>query len=45
MYESQVCLGGGIIESGERMREDDARAAGCPPGSLSATDEGGGMRK
>jgi len=44
IYESQVCLGGGIIESGERMRNDDARAAGCPPGSIDPRDEGGGMR-
>ena len=45
IYESQVCLGGGIIESGERMRNDDSRALGCPPGTLSAKDEGGGMRE
>jgi hypothetical protein len=45
VYESQVCLGGGIIESGERLRDDDPQAAGCPPGSLSATDEGGGLRE
>jgi tRNA-specific 2-thiouridylase len=44
IYESQVCLGGGIIESGERMRNDDSRAMECPPGTLSAPDENGGMR-
>jgi len=44
IYESQVCLGGGIIESGERMRNDDSRAMECPPGTLSAPDENGGIR-
>ena len=44
IYESQACLGGGIIESGERMRNDDSRAMECPPGTLSAPDDGGGMR-
>jgi len=44
IYESQACLGGGIIESGERMRNDDSRAMECPPGTLSAPDEGGRMR-
>jgi tRNA-specific 2-thiouridylase len=40
LYESQVCLGGGIIESGERMREDLAVSAECPPGAVDARDEG-----
>ena len=44
IYESQACLGGGIIESGERMRNDDSRAMECPPGTLGAPDEGEGMR-
>jgi tRNA-specific 2-thiouridylase len=39
MYESQVCLGGGIIESGERLRDDDTHAAGCPPGAIGAQEE------
>jgi tRNA-specific 2-thiouridylase len=34
LYESQVCLGGGIIESGERMRDDLAASAECPPGAV-----------
>ena len=40
LYESQVCLGGGIIESGERMREDLAVSAECPPGAVDARDPG-----
>jgi tRNA-specific 2-thiouridylase len=40
LYESQVCLGGGIIESGERMRENLAVSAECPPGAVDARDEG-----
>ena len=35
IYESQVCLGGGIIESSERVRgsagSDDVR---CPPDTM-----------
>ena len=32
VYESQVCLGGGIIESGERVSTDYRAAKGaCPP--------------
>ncbi|MGH8620799.1 MAG: tRNA 2-thiouridine(34) synthase MnmA [Burkholderiales bacterium] len=34
LYESQVCLGGGIIESGERTREDRDLAQECPPGAV-----------
>jgi tRNA-specific 2-thiouridylase len=40
LYESQACLGGGIIESGERMREDLAASAECPPGAVDARDQG-----
>ena len=36
LYESQVCLGGGIIESGERMREDHSTSVECPPGTVDA---------
>ena len=36
LYESQVCLGGGIIESGERMRDYAATAEECPPGAVDA---------
>jgi tRNA-specific 2-thiouridylase len=39
VYESRVCLGGGIIESAERTRED-SRASECPPGAVDARDEG-----
>jgi hypothetical protein len=34
LYESQVCLGGGIIESGERIRDDRDAAVECPPGAV-----------
>jgi tRNA-specific 2-thiouridylase len=44
LYESQVCLGGGIIESGERIREDRDAVVECPPGSVDPRDGGGGMR-
>jgi len=40
LYESQVCLGGGIIESGERMRNDLAASVECPPGAVDARDHG-----
>jgi tRNA-specific 2-thiouridylase len=40
LYESQVCLGGGIIESGERMRDELAVSAECPPGAVDARDQG-----
>ena len=40
LYESQVCLGGGIIESGERMRDDLAASVECPPGAVDARDQG-----
>jgi tRNA-specific 2-thiouridylase len=33
LYESRVCLGGGIIEHGERSREEAAAAQRCPPGT------------
>ncbi|MBI2295136.1 MAG: tRNA 2-thiouridine(34) synthase MnmA [Betaproteobacteria bacterium] len=39
VYESRVCLGGGIIESAERTRED-SRASECPPGAELLKDEG-----
>ena len=35
VYESQVCLGGGIIESGERVSTDYRAAKGaCPPDTI-----------
>ena len=40
IYESQVCLGGGIIESGERTRDIEPQGEACPPGSVNAKDEG-----
>jgi tRNA-uridine 2-sulfurtransferase len=33
IYESHVCLGGGIIVSGERTRDVEYQGAECPPGS------------
>jgi tRNA U34 2-thiouridine synthase MnmA/TrmU len=39
LYESQVCLGGGIIEFGERMRDDSDAVRECPPGSVDMRDE------
>jgi len=39
LYESQVCLGGGIIEFGERMRDDSDAVRECPPGSVDMKDE------
>ena len=39
VYESQVCLGGGIIEFGERTRRDDAQGEECPPGTVAPNDE------
>jgi tRNA-specific 2-thiouridylase len=44
IYESQVCLGGGIIESGERTRDAGDGELECPPGAVDPRDEGGGMR-
>ena len=38
VYESRVCLGGGIIESAERTREDSL-ASECPPGAATPNDE------
>jgi len=40
LYESQVCLGGGIIEFGERMRDDSDAVPECPPGAVNPRDEG-----
>jgi tRNA-specific 2-thiouridylase len=37
LYESQVCLGGGIIESGERTRDHADAVAECPPGAVDAS--------
>jgi len=34
IYESRVCLGGGVIESGERVRELALQGAECPPDSV-----------
>jgi tRNA-specific 2-thiouridylase len=34
IYESQVCLGGGIIESAERAGEVENQSAECPPGAV-----------
>ncbi|MBM3356664.1 MAG: tRNA 2-thiouridine(34) synthase MnmA [Betaproteobacteria bacterium] len=33
LYESQVCLGGGIIEYGEPAEDAGRRDASCPPGT------------
>ena len=35
IYESQVCLGGGIIESSERMQGRSAASTQCPPDTVS----------
>lgn len=40
LYESQVCLGGGIIESAEHMRDYADAVEECPPGAVDMTDEG-----
>jgi tRNA-specific 2-thiouridylase len=40
VYESHVCLGGGIIESSERTREDGAGDLTCPPDSVDMANEG-----
>ncbi len=40
IYESQVCLGGGIIESGERTRDAEYQSEECPPGTVDPRDEG-----
>jgi tRNA-specific 2-thiouridylase len=40
VYESQVCLGGGIIELGERTREAELQGEECPPGTVAPGDEG-----
>jgi tRNA-uridine 2-sulfurtransferase len=34
IYESQVCLGGGIIESSERSGDTERQATECPPDSV-----------
>ena len=34
IYESRVCLGGGIIEFGERSSSHEGRSVECPPGSV-----------
>jgi len=39
VYESQVCLGGGIIESSERMRDSDLKGGRCPPDTVKFNDE------
>jgi tRNA-specific 2-thiouridylase len=36
IYESQVCLGGGIIESAERAGEVEYQSAECPPGAVAS---------
>jgi tRNA-specific 2-thiouridylase len=36
IYESQVCLGGGIIESAERAGDADNLSAECPPGAVAS---------
>jgi tRNA-specific 2-thiouridylase len=41
VYESQVCLGGGIIESSEKMRDRAPAEAGCPPDTVDFKEEGG----
>jgi len=35
IYESQVCLGGGIIESSERIQGRNAASTQCPPDTVS----------
>jgi tRNA-specific 2-thiouridylase len=35
IYESQVCLGGGIIESSERTQPRNASSTQCPPDTVS----------
>jgi len=44
IYESQVCLGGGIIEFGERMLDDSDAVRECPPGSVDMKDVDRGMK-
>lgn len=44
IYESQVCLGGGIIESAARAGDVEYQNAECPPGAVSPKDDGGEMR-
>jgi len=44
VYESQVCLGGGIIESASRASAAESRSEECPPNTVDARGEGGGMR-
>ena len=44
IYESRVCLGGGIIEHGERTRSEDHRGEECPPGSVDMKEQGGRMK-
>ena len=39
LYESQVCLGGGIIENSERTRDDSDAVRECPPGAVEPNDE------
>jgi tRNA-specific 2-thiouridylase len=39
IYESQVCLGGGIIDYGERTRDMELQSDECPPGSVAPNDE------
>jgi tRNA-uridine 2-sulfurtransferase len=38
IYESQVCLGGGIIESSERSGGTERQATECPPDSVNLRD-------
>jgi tRNA-uridine 2-sulfurtransferase len=40
VYESHVCLGGGIIESSERTRDASAADLSCPPDSVDMANEG-----
>ena len=44
VYESNVCLGGGIIESSERAGDVDVRSAECPPNSVDMRNDVGGTR-
>jgi len=39
VYESRVCLGGGIIESGERTHDTRLPAGECPPDTEPPADE------
>jgi tRNA-uridine 2-sulfurtransferase len=39
VYESRVCLGGGLIESSETMRDAGPKDSRCPPDTVKFSDE------